>query len=457
MDLKTFASAITQIAEEKGIKKEKVIEIIEMAMAAAYKKDYGAKGQIVRARLSEETGEAKFSQIKIVVDDSMILAEEEIEELKKQKERRGEVIFDQADEGEKKFRFNPEKHIMIDEAKKIKSDIKSGDELEFVLETQADYGRIAAMTAKQVIIQRIREAEREAVFEEYKTKEGEVISGIVQRIEGRNIFFDIGKTIGLLLPAEQIPGEFYRIGSRLRLYVLKVEKDVKGTIILLSRAYPKFLSKLFEIEVPEVASMAVIIKSIAREPGFRSKVAVHSEAEGIDPIGSMVGQKGTRIGVIIDELGGEKIDIIEWSGSAEKFIANALAPAKVLEVKISKIRNQAVAIVPEEQLSLAIGRDGQNVRLAAKLTGWKIDVRPPEAVAVAEEGKKKETKMKEDEKTEEEAKEEKIKEKKKKASAKKVKKDKEKPASAKSDLATAGLRHAKVASATQAGEVKKKK
>ena len=201
MDLKTFASAITQIAEEKGIKKEKVIEIIEMAMAAAYKKDYGAKGQIVRARLSEETGEAKFSQIKIVVDDSMILAEEEIEELKKQKERRGEVIFDQADEGEKKFRFNPEKHIMIDEAKKIKSDIKSGDELEFVLETQADYGRIAAMTAKQVIIQRIREAEREAVFEEYKTKEGEVISGIVQRIEGRNIFFDIGKTIGLLLPA----------------------------------------------------------------------------------------------------------------------------------------------------------------------------------------------------------------------------------------------------------------
>jgi len=386
MDLKTFTSAIAQIAEEKGIPKEKVIEVIEMAIAAAYKKDYGMKGQIIKAKLDEETGEVNFSQTKIVVDDSMIFSEEELEEIKRQKEEKGEVFSDQTfaqtdsptEEGEKKFRFNPEKHIMIDEAKKTKKDVVAGEELEFPLETQADYGRIAAMTAKQVIIQRIREAERESVFDEYKSKEGEVISGMVQRIEGKNIFFDLGKTIGLLPPAEQIPGEFYRIGARLRLFVLKVDKDAKGPVILLSRAYPKFLSKLFEIEVPEVASKIVVIKAIAREPGSRSKIAVKSEQDGIDPIGSMVGQKGTRVSVVIEELGGEKIDIIEWSEDSEKFVAAALSPAKVLEVKISKIKNQAVAIVPEEQLSLAIGRDGQNVRLAAKLTGWKIDVRPPE-------------------------------------------------------------------------------
>lgn len=387
MDLKTFTSAIAQIAEEKGIPKEKVIEVIEMAIAAAYKKDYGMKGQIIKAKLNEETGEVDFSQTKIVVDDSMIFSEEELEEIKKQKEEKGEVFSEQTftqsdsstEDGEKKFRFNPEKHIMIDEAKKTKKDVVSGDELEFPLETQADYGRIAAMTAKQVIIQRIREAERESVFDEYKSKEGEVISGMVQRIEGKNIFFDLGKTIGLLPPAEQIPGEFYRIGARLRLFVLKVDKDAKGPVILLSRAYPRFLSKLFEIEVPEVASKVVVIKSIAREPGSRSKIAVKSEQDGIDPIGSMVGQKGTRVSVVIEELGGEKIDIIEWSEDSEKFVAAALSPAKVLEVKISKIKNQAIAIVPEEQLSLAIGRDGQNVRLAAKLTGWKIDVRSPEA------------------------------------------------------------------------------
>ncbi len=433
MDLKTFASAIAQIAEEKGIQREKVIEIIEMAISAAYKKDYGLKGQIIRAKLDEETGEAKFSQIKIVVDESMILSEEEIEEQKLKRQGGGEAVPEAIEEkeDEKRFRFNPEKHIMIEEAKQTKSDVKVGDELEFPLETQADYGRIAAMTAKQVIIQRIREAEREAIFDEYKAKEGEVISGIVQRIEGRNIFFDIGKTIGILLPAEQIPGEFYRIGARLRLYVLKVEKDVKGTIILLSRAYPKFLSKLFEIEVPEVASKAVVIKAIARELGSRSKIAVKSEMEGIDPIGSMVGQKGTRVSVVIEELGGEKIDIIEWSEDPEKFIASSLAPAKVLEVKASKIRNQAIAIVPEEQLSLAIGREGQNVRLAAKLTGWKIDIRTPEAFEAekekGEEVKESEPKKeKEEEKTEGKSEEKKTKPRKKKISAKTEKDKKEK-------------------------------
>lgn len=401
MDLKTFTSAIAQIAEEKGISKEKVIEVIEMAIAAAYKKDYGMKGQIIKAKLDDETGEVKFSQVKIVVDESMILSDEELEELKKQKEEKGEVFSEGfqeiiPEEGEKKIRFNPEKHIILEEAKKIRKDIQSGEELEFTLEAQADYGRIAAMTAKQVIIQRIREAERESVFDEYKSKEGEVISGMVQRIEGKNVFFDIGKTIGLLPPVEQIPGEFYRIGARLRLFVLKVDKDAKGPVILLSRAYPKFLSKLFEIEVPEVASKAVVIKSIAREPGSRSKIAVKSEQEGIDPIGSMVGQKGTRVSVVIEELGGEKIDIIEWSEDPEKFVAASLSPAKVLEVRVTKNKNQAVAVVPEEQLSLAIGRDGQNVRLAAKLTGWKIDVRPPDAIKEEEENEEPDTKENEE-------------------------------------------------------------
>jgi len=371
IDLKSFTLAISQIAEEKGIPKEKVIETIEQAYAAAYKKDYGKRGQIIRAKISPESGEVKFWQVKLVVDDSMILSEEELEKLKEKKIEKEPV-------DKEKLRFNPEKHIMLKEAKIIKPDIKSGEELEMVLEVHKDYGRIAAQTAKQVILQKIREAEREAIFGEYKSKEGEIISGIVQRIEGMNVFLDIGKTSGILPREEQVAGEFYRPGQRLKVYILRVEESPRGPVVLLSRAYPKLISKLFELEVPEISAGQVQIKSIAREAGSRSKIAVFSEAEGIDPIGSAVGQKGTRVGAVISELGGEKIDIIEYSEEPEKFIANSLSPAKVLEVKIEP-KNKAVAIVPDDQLSLAIGRDGQNVRLAAKLTGWKIDVRSPEA------------------------------------------------------------------------------
>ena len=380
IDLKSFTLAISQIAEEKGIPKEKVIETIEQAYAAAYKKDYGKRGQIVKAKISPESGEVKFWQVKLVVDDSMLLSEEELEKLKEKK------IEKEAAE-EEKFRFNPEKHIMVKDAKVIDAKIKAGKEIEIALESKKDYGRIAAQTAKQVILQKIREAEREAVFGEYKSKEGEIISGIVQRIEGNSVFLDIGKISGILPREEQVPGEFYRPGQRIKVYILKVEETSRGPVIFLSRAYPKLISKLFELEVPEISSGQVLIKSIAREAGSRSKIAVFSETEGIDPIGAAVGQKGTRVGAVISELGGEKIDIIEYSEEPEKFIANSLSPAKVLEVKIEP-KNKAVAIVPEDQLSLAIGRDGQNVRLAAKLTGWKIDVGSPEAEKEKEKEKK---------------------------------------------------------------------
>ena len=285
---------------------------------------------------------------------------------------------------------------MLEEAKKINPKIKVGEELEIPLETKEDYGRIAAQTAKQVILQRIREAEKESIFTEYKSKEGEIISGIVQRVEGRNVFLDIGKTLGILPREEQVPGEFHRPGQRLKVYLLKVEETPRGPAIILSRAYPKLISKLFELEVPEVSSGQVQIKSIAREVGSRSKISVSTDVEGIDPIGSMVGQKGTRVMAVINELGGEKIDIIEYSKVAEKYVANALSPAKTLEVKIMP-KNKAQVIVPEDQLSLAIGKDGQNVRLAAKLTGWKIDIKSPSeepAEEKVEETEKKDKKVK---------------------------------------------------------------
>lgn len=369
MDLKSFTAAVSQIAEEKGIPLEKILDSIETALAAAYKKDYGKKGQLVRAKMNLETGKVKFWQILLVVSDDIIYSEEELEGLKEKKKDDIEPYQDEED----KIRFNPEKHIMLAEAKKIKKGIKKEEELEIPLETQQDYGRIAAQTAKQVILQKIREAERETILEEYKTKEGELISGVVQRIEGRNVYVDIGKTFGILPKEEQVPGEFYKPSQRLKFYVLKVEKTPRGPVVFLSRAYPKLISKLFELEVPEIAQGSVIIKSIAREAGSRSKIAVVSEEQGIDPIGSTVGQRGTRVTAVINELGGEKIDIIEYSDDPEKFITHALLPAKISEVKILP-KNKALCLVPEDQLSLAIGKDGQNVRLAAKLTGWKIDV-----------------------------------------------------------------------------------
>lgn len=370
LDLKTIASAISQIAEEKGIPKERVIETVEMALAAAYKKEYMKKTEIVRAKFNPETGELKFAQAKLVVDESMLKEEtEEAEEAKPEAETKSQEEFE-----EKKIRFNPDRHIMLQDAKKIKKGILPGEELEFPLKTQEDFGRIAAQTAKQVILQRIHEAERETIFEEFKSKEGEIVSGLVQRIEGRNIFVDLGKTVGVVFQDETIPGERYHIGERLKFYVVAVEPNPRGPSVFLSRSHPKLVSKLFAFEVPEVADGIVEIKAISREAGSRTKIAVASNDEAIDPIGACVGQKGTRVTAVIQELAGEKIDIISWSDDPVKFIANALAPAKVIDVEI-RPRREARVFVPPDQLSLAIGKGGQNVRLAARLTGWKIEVR----------------------------------------------------------------------------------
>ncbi|MBI2450935.1 MAG: transcription termination/antitermination protein NusA [Parcubacteria group bacterium] len=413
IDQKQFLSAIAQIAEEKGIKSEQVIATIELAIAAAYKKEYGEKQQIIRAKLDPETGKVKFSQIKIVLDESMIKKEEEIEQeisenraVQSEKEEIKEAAAEAGSEKneeitEKRVRFNLERHMMIDEAKKIKQDAKPGDELEFPLESRDDYGRIAAQTAKQVIIQRIREVERDTIYNEFKDKEGQAASGIVQRIEGRRVFVLIGKTQAILFPEEQIFGERYHIGSRNKFFILRVEKSLKGPGVILSRTHPMLVSRLFELEVPEISVGSVVIKSIAREAGSRTKIAVASTQERVDPVGSLVGQKGTRVGTVISELGGEKIDIIEWNEDQAKFIANALSPAKIFDVKIDEKTHYAKAEVLEDQFSLAIGKGGQNVRLAARLVGWKIDVVGIKSTGEAIEGLKEEAEAGEKEISEE--------------------------------------------------------
>jgi len=378
-----FGSAITQIADEKGIDKGKIIETIEAALAAAYKKDYGKRSQNIRAEFDEISGRTKFFLVKEVVDETtreFVVEEEEEKADEKGKARKGAGKFEkssvsaESSDEEKLPRFNPERDVILAEAKKAKKGVALGDFIETALESKDDYGRIAAQTAKQVIIQRIREAEREAMFKEYKEKEGEIISGTIQRVEGRNVFIDMGKSTGVLFPSEQIEGENYRIGQRVKVYIVKVESDTKGPGILLSRTHPEMVRRIFELEVPEIFAGTVEINAIAREAGGRTKIAVSSKEEGIDPIGSCVGQKGTRVQAVIEELSGEKIDIIQWNKDPKKFISAAMSPAKVLSIEIDEATRQAKVIVPEDQLSLAIGKRGQNVRLAAKLTEWKIDV-----------------------------------------------------------------------------------
>ncbi|MEA2006857.1 MAG: transcription termination factor NusA [Patescibacteria group bacterium] len=378
-----FGSAIAQICEEKGIDKEKVVESVEAALAAAYKKDYGKKGQIIVAKLDEKNGEVDFKQLREVVDENVCSIEEEflneeVHEIPKSAVKSEEAVDrtknQDSEDPAVMPRFNPERDILIEDAKKIDKTIEVGDFLEIPLETKDQYGRVASQTAKQVIIQRIREAERDSMHDEYKRREGEVVNGTVQRIELNKVFVDLGKAVGVLFPSEQIPTEQYRVGQRLRVYIDKVESDPKGPGITLSRRHPNLLLKLFELEVPEIFAGTVEIGAIAREAGARSKIAVLSNEEGIDPIGSCVGQKGTRVQAVIDEVNGEKIDIIEWNDDVEKLIASALSPAKVINVEIKEEEKEASVFVVKDQLSLAIGKKGQNVRLAAKLTGWKIDV-----------------------------------------------------------------------------------
>jgi len=273
----------------------------------------------------------------------------------------------------------------MEDAQKEKKGVAVGEEIEFPLEEHGDFGRIAAQTAKQVILQILREAERASVQSEFSDKEGEIVSGVVQRFDRGNIYIDLGRAIGIMFYNEGIPGEHYRVGERLRFYVAAVQDDPRRPGIVLSRAHPKFIEKLFALEVPEIADHVVEIKQIAREPGSRTKIAVFSREDGIDPVGSAVGQRGTRVMAVTNELGNEKIDVVEWSEDPEKFIANALSPAKVEAVEVLE-RRTARVLVPEDQLSLAIGRGGQNVRLAARLTGWKIDVRSQSRPDIVQEG-----------------------------------------------------------------------
>ncbi len=390
MDLKVFNSALSQIVEEKAIPPEKVLEVAEAAISAAYKKEYGQKGQVIKAEFEPKSGNMRFWQVKTVVSPEMCYTEKELAELQAKHEA-GIPMEQMEDPENKKIVFNPERHVLLEDAKKENPDLVLGDEIKISLPSKIEFGRIASQTAKQVLLQKIKEVERESVMSRFKTREGEIVSGVVQRVESRAIYLDVGKAFAVLPKEEQTQGEFYRPEQRFRVYVLSVEDSPKGPTIFVSRIHPKLISKLFELEVPEIMGGQIKIMSIAREAGFRSKIAVQSLAEGVDPIGAMVGQRGTRIAAVINELGGEKIDVIEWNEDPQKYIANALSPAKVDEVRIMP-KNTAMAIVPKDQLSLAIGKGGQNVRLAAKLTGWKIDIKveggdESEVITMDEEGK----------------------------------------------------------------------
>ena len=363
-DLKVIHSVLQQLEDERGIPKDKMLEAIELALATAYKKEYGKKGQIVRAIFDINSGKVEFYQVKIVVDESKVIMEDEEDE---------QDIKNTAEE-DIRVRFNPEHHILLADAKKIKKDAKVDDEIIFPLEEKGDYGRIAAQTAKQVIIQKIREAEKTSVLAEYGKKEGEIVSGTVQRIERGSIFIDMGRAMGIISYEDQIPSEHYKQGERIRAYLYAVEESPKGIMLKLSRSHPKSLSKLFEIEAPEIAQGVVEVKAISREAGARSKIAVYSKDSHIDPIGSLVGQRGVRVSTVMSELSGEKIDIIQWNEDPSIFIQESLSPAKILKIDLNKEEKRAVVHVADDQQSLAIGKGGQNVRLAAKLTGWKIDI-----------------------------------------------------------------------------------
>ncbi|MEK7612024.1 MAG: transcription termination factor NusA [Patescibacteria group bacterium] len=398
MDLKTIKRAVEQIATEKGIPAERIIEAIEAAIAAAYKREYEKRGEIIKAKFDVESGKLKFWQVKTVVDETTVRIPKEGEE-----STEPETPVTEGDESVLP-RYNPDRHILLPEAKEVKKSTVLGEELEFPLETREDFGRIAAQTAKQVVLQKLRDAERESVLSEFRNREGEIVSGVIQRFERGGVMVELGRATGIMFQSESIPGEHYKTGDRMKFYVLAIQEEARIPGIILSRSHPKFVSRLFALEVPEIADETVQIKAIAREAGSRTKIAVASGTDGVDPVGACVGQRGTRVMAVSNELGHEKIDIIEWSEDPAKFIGNALSPAKVESIEVMP-RKEARVFIPEDQLSLAIGKGGQNVRLAARLTGWKIDVRsnskPEETQAEgiaeeAEEEKPKATKKSED-------------------------------------------------------------
>jgi N utilization substance protein A len=369
LDIKALKIALEQLEQEKKISHEKVVDAVEKSLAAAYQKEYGKRGQIVRCQINFDSGETSFEQVKIVVDETTVRMPVEGEE----------EIFEQApvegaDADGLLPRYNEERHILLSTAKLLKKNAELEEEIVFPLDNQDDFGRIAAQTAKQVIVQKLREAERESIVGEFTDKENTVVSGIVQRIERGTAFIDLGRTTAILPFEEQIPSERLRPGERVRAYLFSIEEGFRGLSIRLSRTHPKFLIELFKNESAEIAAGTVEIVAVAREPGSRSKIAVKSNDERVDPIGACVGQRGVRVSAITDELSGEKIDVIEWSEDARRFIATALSPAKAVSIELNEEEKKAVVTVAPEEQSLAIGKGGQNVRLAAKLTGWKIDI-----------------------------------------------------------------------------------
>jgi len=334
-----FLEALRDLEREKGVSMAVLVEAIEAALLSAYKRNFGSL-QNARVTIDKDTGEFKvFTQRQVV-----------------------EEVTD------------PRLEISLAEARGIDPRYQLEDTVEVEI-TPRDFGRIAAQTAKQVVVQRIREAERNLIFEEFANKEGDVVTGIIGRIESRNVIVELGKTEAVLAPPEQIPGEDYRVGHRLKAYIVEVRRTTKGPQILLSRTHPGLLKRLLELEIPELYEGIVELKGVVREPGARSKIAVYSRDESVDPVGACVGPKGIRVQNIVQELGGEKIDVIKWDPDPSKFVASALSPAKVVAVEIWEEEKVTRVIVPDYQLSLAIGREGQNARLAAKLTGWKIDIK----------------------------------------------------------------------------------
>ena len=331
--------ALEQLEKEKGINKQFLIDAIEAALMSAYKKNFGP-GQNVRINIDNDTGEVKVFALKKVTSNPS----------------------------------NDKAEICIETAKKINIRAQENDIIEIEV-TPRKFGRIAAQAAKQVVVQRIKEAERTLIFEEFYNKEGDIVSGLIQRFEKKSVIIDLGKAEATLLPTEQTPYEEYNFNDRIKAYVVEVKKSTKGPQILVSRTHPGLVKRLFELEVPEIHDGIVEIKGISREPGSRTKIAVFSKDENVDPVGACVGHKGTRVQAVVDELRGEKIDIIKWSMNPAEFISSSLSPATVLRVDINEEDKSARVIVPDYQLSLAIGKEGQNARLSARLTGWKIDIK----------------------------------------------------------------------------------
>lgn len=375
-----IASAIKQICDEKGIPQEYVLDALELALAAAYRKDFGEKNQNIKVEFDLKTGSSRIFDVKNVVEDRTeeeLLAEQE--EAQAAEEVAGAVQTrtdsdNEALEDEGRKRFNPKTDIMLKDAVLIKSDAELGDEIKTELIAPEEYGRMAAQTAKQVIIQKLREAERGMVFQDFKDREGEVVIGTVQRREDHRVLVDLGKTTAIMPSSEQVVRERYNPGERIKVYVVSVGMGARGPEIIVSRSHSGMVKNVFFSEIPEVASGAIEIKGIAREAGQRAKVAVVSHQENIDPIGSCIGQRGGRIQTIISELGGEKIDVIQFDEDQEVYITNALSPAKIEKISLDEEKKTAEVVVDEDQLSLAIGRSGQNVRLASRLTGWNISV-----------------------------------------------------------------------------------